>query len=236
MRELATRHALGASLFRLTRHLLTETVCLTLIGGAAGLAIGYGLLTALGSVGFDALPRANQIHMHGEAITFTFALALVVGPSLDLRRSRGFLRSIWRRRSETKDGTCTRGEVPAPCDGCWWPVRLRSRSCSWSAQAFCARASSVLAVDPGFNPSNLLTARVTPPPSRYKDDASLRAFADRFVTAVRAVPGVQYAGVASSIPFGEDFDDSVIIAEGYQMAPGESLISTDPVHRHARIF
>ena len=79
MRELATRHALGASLFRLTRHLLTETVCLTLIGGAAGLAIGYGLLTALGSVGFDALPRANEIHMNGEVITFTFALALVVG-------------------------------------------------------------------------------------------------------------------------------------------------------------
>ena len=45
------------------------------------------------------------------------------------------------------------------------------------------------------------------------------------MTAVRAVPGVQYTGVASSIPFGEDFDDSVIIAEGYQMAPGESLIS-----------
>jgi hypothetical protein len=53
----------------------------------------------------------------------------------------------------------------------------------------------VLAVDPGFNPSNLLTARLTPPPSRYKDDASLRAFADRFVTAVRAVPGGRYAGM-----------------------------------------
>ena len=226
MRELATRHALGASLVRLTRHLLTETLCLTLIGGAAGLAVGYGLLTALGSVGLDALPRANEIHMNGEVIAFTFALALVVGLVVGLaplaRLSAINLAQAFR--DEGRSGTSGRGART---------VR-RLLVASQVAFAFMLLVGAgllltsfqrVLAIDPGFNPSNLLTARVTPPPSRYQDDPSLRAFADRFVTAVRAVPGVQYAGIASSIPFGEDFDDSVIIAESYQMAPGESLIS-----------
>ena len=83
----------------------------------------------------------------------------------------------------------------------------------------------VVAVDPGFSPANLLTARVAPPASRYAENAAVRTFADRLVTAVRAIPGVQFAGLSSSIPFGGDFSDSVILAEGYQMSPGESLIS-----------
>ena len=83
----------------------------------------------------------------------------------------------------------------------------------------------VLAVEPGFNPVNVLTARVAPPASRYADDTALRVFADRVLAAVRTIPGVQSAGLVSTIPFGGDFSDSVILAEGYQMAPGESLIS-----------
>jgi predicted permease len=83
----------------------------------------------------------------------------------------------------------------------------------------------VLAIDPGFEPSNVLTARVAAPGSRYPDDATLRTFANRFLEKVRAVPGVQQAGLTSSLPFGGDYSDSVILAEGYRMAPGESLIS-----------
>jgi predicted permease len=83
----------------------------------------------------------------------------------------------------------------------------------------------VLAVSPGFDASNVLTARVAPPASRYAGDPELRTFSDRLLSAVRAIPGVRTAGIASTIPFGGDFDDSVILAEGYQMAPGESLIS-----------
>ena len=45
------------------------------------------------------------------------------------------------------------------------------------------------------------------------------------VSAILTIPGVQSAGLVSTIPFGGDFSDSVILAEGYQMAPGESLIS-----------
>src|SRR5690606_12222124 len=47
----------------------------------------------------------------------------------------------------------------------------------------------------------------------------------RLLERVRTLPGVLHAGLASSVPFAGDYSDSVILAEGYQMKPGESLIS-----------
>lgn len=226
MRELATRHALGASMARLMRHVLTETVILTTIGGALGLLIGYAALTALGGVGLDALPRANEIRMNGQVVAFAFALALFVGVAVGLAplaRLTG-LNLAQMFREEGRSGTSSRG------------ARAVRRLLVASQVAFAfmllvgaglllASFERVLAVDPGFDPSSILTARVSPPTSRYRDDAAIRTFADRLVTAVRGIPGVQRAGMSSSIPFGGDFSDSVILAEGYQMAPGESLIS-----------
>jgi putative ABC transport system permease protein len=225
MRELATRHALGATLPRLTRYLITETVLLTMAGGVLGLGIGYLALTALGSVGLDALPRANEIRMNPQVIGFALGLALLIGAVVGLapvaRLSRLNLSQAFRE--EGRSGTAGHGS------------RMVGRLlvASQVAFAFMLLAGAgllltsfrrVLAVEPGFNPSNLLTARVTPQ-ARYSDDASIRLFADRFVAAVRAIPGVESAGLVSTIPFGGDFSDSVILAEGYRMAPGESLIS-----------
>jgi predicted permease len=225
MRELATRHALGATLPRLTRYLITETVLLTMAGGVLGLGIGYLALTALGSVGLDALTRANEIRMNPQVIGFALGLALLIGAVVGLapvaRLSRLNLSQAFRE--EGRSGTAGHGS------------RMVGRLlvASQVAFAFMLLAGAgllltsfrrVLAVEPGFNPSNLLTARVTPQ-ARYSDDASIRLFADRFVAAVRAIPGVESAGLVSTIPFGGDFSDSVILAEGYRMAPGESLIS-----------
>ena len=95
----------------------------------------------------------------------------------------------------------------------------------------------VLAIDPGFDVQITCSpARVTPPASRYKGDAELRTFATRLLERVRALPGVEHAGLTSHIPFGGDYSDSVILAEGYQMAPGESLISPYSDERDAGIL
>jgi predicted permease len=226
LRELATRHALGAGMARITRQLLTETMLLTLAGSGAGLVLGYWGLAALAGAGLEALPRAAEIRMDLTAVGFIAALALAVGvvvglaPLVNVRRmnlSQAF-------REEGRSGTSGRGS------------RLVRRGLVASQVAFAfmlligaglllASFQRVLAVDPGFEPAQVLTARVSPPATRYPKDEDLRAFAGRLLEQVRAVPGVQQAGIVSSIPFAEDFDDSVILAEGYQMSPGESLIS-----------
>jgi putative ABC transport system permease protein len=87
----------------------------------------------------------------------------------------------------------------------------------------------VLAVDPGFRADRVLTAEVSLPDTRYKDNAALNAFMDEALRRLRAVPGVIKAGVTDTIPFGNHYTDSVILAEGYQMRPGESLISPNRI-------
>lgn len=84
---------------------------------------------------------------------------------------------------------------------------------------------NLLAVDPGFSAENVLTASFSAPRAKYKGDAELRALTTRVVESVRALPGVTAAGATSNIPFGGDYSDSVILAEGYRMKPGESVIS-----------
>jgi predicted permease len=71
----------------------------------------------------------------------------------------------------------------------------------------------------------VLTASVRLPAARYPGDKELWAFADEALRRIRGIPGVARAGATSSIPLGDDHSDSVIFAEGYQMQPGESVVS-----------
>jgi predicted permease len=228
-KELATRQALGAGLGRLTRQLLTETVLLTVAGGLLGLAVGYWGVSALSALGLERLPRGTEVRLDGVAAAFTLLLALAVGmvvalvPVVSMRQvnlSQAF-------REESRSGTSGRG------------TRLVRRSLVTAQVAFAfmlligaglllASFQRVLAIDPGFEPASVLTARVAPPESRYpdsQDSQALRNFTGRFLERLRTLPGVQQVGITSSVPFSGDSSDSVILAEGYQMAPGESLIS-----------
>src|SRR5207247_10912187 len=86
-----------------------------------------------------------------------------------------------------------------------------------------------LAVEPGFNPDGVLTVSVNLPRARYGDDTTLRGFTDEALRRLRALPGVSAAGATNTIPMGGNNNDSVILAEGYQMSPGESVISPSSV-------
>jgi hypothetical protein len=87
----------------------------------------------------------------------------------------------------------------------------------------------VLTIDPGFRASNVLTGTISMPASRYKDDARFAPRPIGMLERMRAVPGVEGAGMTSTLPFNGSYSDSVILAEGYEMQPGESLISPSQV-------
>jgi putative ABC transport system permease protein len=226
MKELATRHALGAGLGRIARQLLTETVLLSLAGGALGLALGYAGVRTLTAFGLEATPQGTQVSIDSTVIAFTFGLALALAvligliPVLSLRQmnlSQSF-------REEGRSGTASRG------------ARVTRRVLVTAQIAFAfmlligaglllASFQRVLGVRPGFDASHVMTGVVSPPATRYKEEAQLIAFWNQLMDRVRALPGVQAAGITSSIPLGGNYSDSVILAEGYAMAPGESLIS-----------
>jgi putative ABC transport system permease protein len=93
------------------------------------------------------------------------------------------------------------------------------------AALFLASFRYLLQVDPGFRPEGVVTASVALPRSQYAEAEDWRKFMNRALPAVRAIPGVVLAGATDVIPLGGDHNDNVILAEGYQMRPGESIVS-----------
>jgi putative ABC transport system permease protein len=85
--------------------------------------------------------------------------------------------------------------------------------------------AKTLGVDPGFKADHLLTANMSLPVTRYKDDASRMQLQSQVLERVRAIPGVTYAAFSSVIPMSGDFDSSVMSAEGYVAQPNESVLS-----------
>src|SRR5207245_1549797 len=88
----------------------------------------------------------------------------------------------------------------------------------------------VLAIDPGFNPDCVLTADVVLPRTRYADNKALLGFTNEALRRIRTLPGITSAGAGDMVPLNGDHSDSVILAEGYLMKPGESVISPNQVH------
>jgi putative ABC transport system permease protein len=226
MKEIATRHALGAGLGRIARQLLTETLILTLLGGLAGLAIGFVGIQMLASFGLEKTPQGTDVTLNLPVLAFTFALAVVVGlligfvPVVGLRHmnlSQAF-------REEGRSGTAGRGSRGARRVLVTAQVAFAFMLLI-GAGLLLASFQRVLAVRPGFETTHVLTGTVSPPASRYKGDPELIAFTNRLLERVRTVPGIQAAGVTNVLPFGDNFNDSVILAEGYVMSKGESLIS-----------
>ena len=163
---------------------------LTVLGGIAGVAAGYLGLALLTGVGLDSLPRSAEIRMDLTAIVFTLGVGLVVGllvglvPVINLRHmnlSQAF-REEGRSGSTGRGARAVRRVLVASQVGFAFMLLI-------GAGLLLASFERVLAISPGFDPSNVLTARVAPPASRYEGNAELRTFADRLMTAVRADPG-----------------------------------------------
>ena len=226
MKELATRLALGAGRWRVGRQLVTESVLLTLVSAGIGLLVGYAALRLLGTLDIQELPRGEEIRLDGVVIAYTLAIAAVIGFVLGLIPVANVLPANLTSvlREEGRSGTAGVG------------ARTLRRALVVAQVGFAfillvgagllfASFRQVMAVDPGFNVDGVLTASITLPRARYDDDDKLRAFTDEALRRLRALPGVSAAGATDTIPFGGNNNDSVIIAEGYQMKPGESVIS-----------
>jgi predicted permease len=226
IKELATRLALGAGRGRVARQLVTESVLLTMISAIAGLAVGYLALRLLGTLNIQDLPRGNEIRLDSLAIVYTLSLAAAIGFALGLIPVANVLPANLTMvlREEGRTGTSGRG------------ARTMRRVLVVTQVAFAfvlligagllfASFQRVLAVDAGFRPEGVLTASINLPRTRYADDPALVSFHNEALRRLRVLPGVTVAGATDWIPLNGNNNDSVILAEGYQMKPGESLIS-----------
>jgi predicted permease len=226
MKELATRHALGAGEGRMARQLLTETTVLTVCGGICGLLIGGMLLAGLARLELPELSRGAAITMDRSVVLFGLGLSLIVGLLVGaipvVRVLRANLGSMIRE--EGRGGTASRG------------TRLLRRALVTGQVAIAlvlligagllfTSFKHVVSVNPGFRSESILTGNIGAPAPRYSKPEELTQLYDRILQSIRNLPGVTSVGATSTIPFGGMYDDSVIVAEDRPMQPGESLVS-----------
>ena len=225
-KELCTRVALGAGRGRIARQLVAEGLIVALIAGVLGAAIAAAMLQALESFGLDRLPRGGEVHMDltvGGIILIVSAVSgALIGLVPLLHVPRANLSNVLQESSRGGTGGTH--------------VRSVRRTLVVAEVAFAfvlligsgllvASFRNLLAVNPGFEPNGVITAGVSIPRAGYSELPDIRSFVDRALTAIRNTPGVVSAGATTLIPLGGDRSDSVILAEGYEMQPGESLIS-----------
>ena len=204
-REIAVRIALGAGRWRVVRQLLTESLVLSLAGGAAGLLLAYWSNTALASLGPDTLPRVRTASLDAGVLLFTLGLSVFVGllfglaPALqstktDLTeslksRAQGSSRG---RRHERVRQLLVVGEIAVSLvllvgGGLMMRSFLRLTS-----------------IDPGFDPSGVTTATVPLAGPRYATDEQRAAFFQRLTTQLSSLPGVKSASAINHLPLGGD--------------------------------
>jgi predicted permease len=229
-RDVATRIALGAGRWQIARQLVLEHLLLTMIAAVGGLLAGAAALRLLGALDMLNLPRAQEIRIDAVVILNVTTIAAAIGIVFGLI-AVAHVASANPAAVLTQQGRTTAGGRG---------TRLARRALVVLQVGFAfvlligaglllASFRRVLAVDPGFNVDQLLTAKVTLPSERYKDDPSLVTFTSDALRRLRALPGVTGVGVTDTIPFGRGSTDNVIFAEGYQMRPGESVISPNQI-------
>jgi len=225
-KEVATRLALGAGRAQLARQLVVENVLVAGAGGIAGVLLGAALLRVVAMIGLDRFPRADEVRIDGTVVLVALGLAVVVGALVGLvpiaSAFKVNLSSMLREggRSGTSGARTRRlrqGLVGAEIGLAF--VLLAG------AGLLLASFRHLLAVDPGFKSQGVVTASTEAPQSRYHSDAELRMLMNRALDALRHLPGVAAAGATTTIPLGDNFIASVIMAEGHVMSPGESVIS-----------
>lgn len=203
-RELAVRSALGAGRLRIIRQLLTESVVLSMIGGALGIAVGAAILQVAPMMIPDGLlPAAVTLAFDMRVIAFCAIAALLVGvvfgiaPAFQATSVAPVEAMGADSRTTTGSGGKLRslfvvGEVATA-------VLLL-----FGAGLLLRTLSAVQTYDRGFSAQGVLTLLVDPLGSSYPTPETLQQFFDQVEAEVRAVPGVADVGWSSSLPLGDN--------------------------------
>jgi putative ABC transport system permease protein len=197
--EIAVRHALGVSLARLLRQLLTEAVVLAAIGGAAGTAVAFWATKLLTTNGPAEIPRLSEVSLDARVLGYAIALSLATGVLFGLAPARMLI-----ARPELA-GSGSRRTTSGP--SAW---RYRASLIAGSV-ALCVLLligsgllvrsfTRLLAVDAGFTPQQLLTFQVSLSGERYWQNSGITQFYDEVTARLRATPGVVNVSSTTLLP------------------------------------
>lgn len=198
-REIAIRLAVGSGKGRLIRQLLTESVLLFLAGGLAGLVVGWGALrTLLYAAPQGYVPGITQVRLDAWVFAFTLGVAFLAGILAGL--APAIHSSNLDLQSTLKEGAKS-GAVHGRGVRSILTIAEIALALVMLIGAGLAIKSvaRLMAVQPGFDPHNVLKARIALPQTRY-NPSEQALFYERLLDRVRALPGVQAASATDYLP------------------------------------
>jgi predicted permease len=197
--ELAVRAAIGASRGRLLRQLLTESMVLSLIGGAVGLLVANWGLSALLALGPNALPSTADIRLDRWVLAFTFGLSLVTGLVFGAipawQAARGGPHEALKHAAARVTGSARQGRLRrALVVG---EIAL-SLVLLVGAGLLIQTFARLIGTDPGFDPQKLVAAEIWLTGTRYDSTPAIAGFYRELIARLEALPGVTGAAVVEA--------------------------------------
>ena len=223
-KDLAIRAALGGSRWRLMREHLSESLVLSIAGGALGLLLAWAALAWLQHSQIE-IARMQEIHLDGWALSFVFAISTITGfaagliPSFSLHT--GELIETLQSSSRSHSGGRSRARLRKAlltAEVSLTVVLLLGAGLLIKSYQQLRTRNLGCAVD------NVLTMSLSLPDARYKGPVQQIAFFEQLLSRVRALPGVAAAGLSTALPgSGWNSDNNISIAEHPPLPKGRGL-------------
>lgn len=227
-KEVAIRSALGAGWQRIARQLLTESVLLALVGGAAGLLVAEASLLAVRRMNPGNIPRLEDIALNATVLWFTFGVSLATGILFGLA-------PVWRAIHLDLNTSLKAGGRSGQSDGGLRLRRHRLRGLlvvselTFSLMLLIGAGLLVRSfvrlqsVPPGFSTAGVLTMQIAANDPKYRDEKALINFYREIEERVSRLPGIKSDGVVSALPLSGTVGWGGINVEGYTPPPGQEL-------------
>jgi putative ABC transport system permease protein len=202
-RELAVRAALGGGRSRLIRQLVTESLLLSALGSLLGVTLASAALRWFIALMPPGVPRTHEITLSGSVLAFTAAVAIVAGLLFGIIPA---LRAttLARGSAGTGDRRTTAGVAHHRVAGMLVAAEVALAVLLAVASVLLVRSFAALRnVEPGFETTTVIAARITPPAERYRDPARVNALYADLVSKLEALPGVRSAAVVSKLPMAQ---------------------------------
>jgi putative ABC transport system permease protein len=223
-RELALRVALGAGTWRILRQWLTESLLLASLAAAMGVLFATWGLKLIKSYGAGQLPRLHEVQIDLPVLTFTVVVSILTAIVFTLlpalKASRPDINEVLKAgaKSATSSSSLWRDSLVVAEVALGLVLLI-------GAGLMMRSFASLTNVHPGFDPQNVLTARITLSGPAYEDTDARKRYVSQTIERLKALPGVESAALVAPMPFsgaeiGGDFK-----IEGQNPEPGREPVA-----------